>query len=58
MDPRVAVPASELWLFENTAALASVCTGMEESKNGQVSARGSFGKYAKDENGLSDQVRQ
>jgi hypothetical protein len=49
LDPQVTVPASELWLFENKAALASVYKGMEESKNGQVSGCGSFAKYVKDE---------
>ena len=49
VDPQVTVPASELWLFENKAALASVLKGMEESKNGQVTARSSFVKYVIDE---------
>jgi hypothetical protein len=47
--PQVTVPASELWLFENKAALASVYKGLEESKNGQVTACDSFAKYVKDE---------
>ena len=48
LDPQVTIPASELWLFENKDALASVDRGMAESMNGQVIKRGSFAKYAKD----------
>jgi len=48
LDPQVTIPASELWLFENKEALASVDRGMAESMNGQVIKRGSFAKYAKD----------
>ncbi len=48
LDPQVTIPASELWLFENKDALASVDKGMAESMNGQVIKRGSFAKYAKD----------
>jgi hypothetical protein len=48
LDPQVTIPASELWLFENKEALASVDKGMAESMNGQVTKRGSFTKYVKD----------
>lgn len=48
LDPQVTIPASELWLFENKDALASVDRGMAESMNGQVIKRGSFAKYVKD----------
>ena len=48
LDPQVTIPASELWLFENKEALASVDKGMAESMNGQVINRGSFAKYVKD----------
>lgn len=47
LDPQVNIPASELWLFENKDALASVDRGMVESANGQAIKRGSFAKYAK-----------
>ena len=49
LDPQVTIPASELWLFENKEALASVDRGMAESAKGQVINRGSFAKYVKDE---------
>ena len=45
LDPQVTIPASELWLFENKDALASVDRGMFEE---QVINRGSFAKYVKD----------
>jgi hypothetical protein len=48
LDPQVNIPASEAWLFEDKAALASVDRGMVESANGQLINRGSFAKYAKD----------
>lgn len=48
LDPQVTIPASELWLFEDKEALATVDRGMAESMNGQVIDRGSFAKYAKD----------
>jgi hypothetical protein len=47
LDPQVTIPASELWLFENKEALASIDTGMAESINGQEIKRGSFAKYIK-----------
>ena len=48
LDPQVNIPASELWLFENKDALASVDRGMLESLNGKVVKRGSFAEYVKD----------
>lgn len=48
LDPQVNIPASELWLFKNKNALASVDKGMLESLNGKTIKRGSFAKYAKD----------
>ncbi len=45
LDPQVTIPASELWLFENKDALASVDKGMAESMDGQVIKRGSFAQY-------------
>jgi hypothetical protein len=48
LDPQVTIPASEAWLFEDKAALASVDKGMAESAKGQAIERSSFAKYAKD----------
>jgi hypothetical protein len=44
LDPQVTIPASELWLFENKDALASVDRGMLESVRIN---RGSFAKYVR-----------
>ncbi len=44
LDPQVTIPASELWLFENKEALASVDRGMAETTSIN---RGSFAKYVK-----------
>ena len=48
LDPVKAVPASEMWLYENKQALASVKRGLRESAEGQSVYRGSFAKYAKE----------
>lgn len=48
LDPQVTVAASEAWLFEDKAALASVDKGMAESVGRRVVNRGSFAKYIKD----------
>lgn len=47
LDPVKAVPASEAWLYENPAALASVQQGLKESAAGKLVSRGSFAKNAK-----------
>ena len=47
LDPVKAVPASEMWLYENPQALASVKQGLRESAEGKSVYRGSFAKYAK-----------
>jgi hypothetical protein len=46
LDPVKAVPASEVWLFENASALASVKQGLRESAEGKSVYRGSFAKHA------------
>lgn len=45
LDPQVNIPASEAWLFENEAALASVDQGMREAKEGLALNRGSFANF-------------
>ena len=37
LDPQVTIPASELWLFENKEALASVRRGLSDAAEGKVS---------------------
>lgn len=48
LDPVKAVPASEMWLYENPQALASVKRGLRESAEGRSVYRGSFGKHAEE----------
>ena len=47
LDPVKAIPASELWLYENPQALASVKEGLRESAEGKSVYRGSFARHAK-----------
>jgi hypothetical protein len=37
LDPQVTIPASELWLFNNPVALASVKRGLADAARGKVS---------------------
>ncbi len=48
LDPVRAVPASEMWLYENPQALASVKQGLRESAKGKTVYRGSFAKHARE----------
>ena len=48
LDPVKAVPASEMWLYENPQALASVKQGLRESAEGKSVYRGSFARHAKE----------
>lgn len=46
LDPVLAVPAAEVWLYRNPAALAAVQQGMKESAEGKTVDLGSFAKFA------------
>jgi hypothetical protein len=48
LDPVKTVPASEMWLYQNPEALASVKQGLRESAEGKTVYRGSFAKHAKE----------
>jgi hypothetical protein len=48
LDPVKTIPASELWLYENPEALASVKQGLRETAEGKSVYRGSFANYAKE----------
>ena len=37
LDPQVTIPASEIWLFNNPEALASVRRGLSDAAQGRVS---------------------
>ncbi len=48
LDPVKAVPASEIWLYNNAEALASLKRGLRESAQRKGVYRGSFAKHARD----------
>jgi hypothetical protein len=48
LDPVKAVPASEMWLYEDAKALAMVKQGLRESAEGKSIYRGSFAKHARE----------
>ncbi len=48
LDPLVMVPASELWLYENKAAIASVRKGLKEAREGKLKKGPSFARHADD----------
>jgi hypothetical protein len=48
LDPVRTVPASEMWLYENPEALATVKQGLRESAEGKSADRGSFSKFARE----------
>ena len=54
LDPVKAVPASEMWLYENSRALASVKQGLRESAEGKSIYRGSFASHAR---GIGSKIR-
>ena len=47
--PQVEIPAHEAWLYKNPEALASVLKGIEDSKAGKTTSRGSFAQYLEEE---------
>ena len=48
LDPVIAVPASEVWLYENPEALSRVKQGLREVAEGKSVSAGSFAKYARE----------
>jgi hypothetical protein len=49
LDPVMAIPAHEAWLFENKPALDSVRRGLADSAAGRTKDLGSFAKHATEE---------
>lgn len=49
LEPYAEIPAREKWLFSNTLALGKVKQGLKEAKEGKVSKKGSFAKFADDD---------
>jgi len=48
LDPVRTVPVSEMWLYENAEALASVKQGLRESAEGKTVDHGFFARYAEE----------
>jgi hypothetical protein len=46
LDPQVSIPASEVWLYRNPKALASVRRGLADVAAGRTKSLGSFARYA------------
>ena len=46
---RSKIPASELWLYKNPEALASVLRGLQECAEGKAAFVGSFAEHAEPE---------
>ena len=49
LEPYSEVPSREKWLFDNPTALDSVKRGLADAKAGRTKSKGSFAKYADDE---------
>lgn len=49
LDPMIAIPAYEAWLFTNKKAEASVLKGLEDARQGHlIKRREDFSKYVED----------
>ena len=51
LEPMVEIPAREKWLIQNKQALESVKRGISQSASGNVKSRGSFAKFADENDG-------
>lgn len=46
LNPVVTIPEHELWLWQNSSALATVQCGIEQANKNEVCDLGSFAQYA------------
>jgi hypothetical protein len=49
LDPVVAIPSSEAWLWESPALRASMERALKQAEEGELEELGSFAQYADDE---------
>jgi hypothetical protein len=49
LEPLIEIPAKEHWIYKNPEALTSLMQGIEDAKAGRLKNRGSFAKYAREE---------
>ena len=49
LEPFAEVPAREAWLFESSAALDAVKTGLRQAREGNTRSLGSFAAFAEEE---------
>jgi hypothetical protein len=49
LDPLIEVSARDHWIYKNPKALSSLMEGIEDAKAGRIKDRGSFAKYAKED---------
>ena len=51
LEPQVEVPALEAWLWQSPVAMKAVQRGLRDSAEGNLVRRGSFAKYADEDEG-------
>jgi len=49
LEPYSEIPLHEKWLFDNKKAMKKLKQGLKDASSGRVSKKGSFAKFANDE---------
>lgn len=52
LEPLVEIPAREKWIYDNPEVLASVHNGLADAQAGRLKSRGSFSKFADEDDEL------